>query len=650
MRRTASTDAARPPTERQDVVRPDRPKDGRSQQHPGFELRAHLPLALLLASAALAAAAPVVIAEPGANAASGEHVPPGQAKKAEAVADTSTAPPSQEDAPAPAPSQETVTPSRSAGSTSTGSTSNGNGNGNGAKQSKAQSPNSPRYAGSTSSGGTTQPSGGSAPAVVAKSSSTTTPPAASQAGQPSTAVSTRSARRAQSSTSVEGTAARRAAAARQAAADDAASFAAGLDAGAAPGADARADAVRTIVGQRTLVDTQGSAPADESPPARNVVEVLTEVVPGWMRWALGALAALGLLLGAFAAIQTLRRRRLERQRRMLLADVGVLQSALLPELPERIGGARVTAAYRPADGLAAGGDFYDAFELPGGRTGVLIGDVAGHGRDAVPLTALVRYNLRAYLEAGLPPRATLHVASNVLAPHLGGRQVTIAVAIFDPGTGRLTYACAGHWPPLLLGSDVKPVTVCSSPPIGVDAPTGRRQTTIALPPGAAACFHTDGLDEAPVAYGRLGRDGVSEELHAVGPQGRAGELLERVVRRSRRQPDDMAACILEALPGGCDSWSLRLEELEVDASAIGGGWAERFMDDCGVGRAHIAKALREAREIVAHWGTAVLVVRMGEELAEVRVTPPPAITLPTREPAAPAEAQRVGEQRVARAG
>ena len=95
----------------------------------------------------------------------------------------------------------------------------------------------------------------------------------------------------------------------------------------------------------------------------------------------------------------------------------------------------------------------------------------------------------------------------------------------------------------------------------------------------------------------------------------------------------MAACILEALPGGCDSWSLRLEELEVDAAAIGGGWAERFMDDCGVGRAHIAKALREAREIVAHSGTAVVVVRMGEELAEVRVTLPPAITLPIREPA-----------------
>ena len=157
-----------------------------------------------------------------------------------------------------------------------------------------------------------------------------------------------------------------------------------------------------------------------------------EVIPEGLRFAFAALALLGLLLGAIAVVQIIRGRHLAHQRRMLIADVGVLQSALLPDLPERIGGARVTAAYRPAAGLAAGGDFYDAFELPGGSTAVIVGDVAGHGRDAVPLTALVRYNLRAYLEAGLAPRATLDVASHVLAPHLDGRQVTIVVAIFDP--------------------------------------------------------------------------------------------------------------------------------------------------------------------------------------------------------------------------
>jgi hypothetical protein len=109
----------------------------------------------------------------------------------------------------------------------------------------------------------------------------------------------------------------------------------------------------------------------------------------------------------------------------------------------------------------------------------------------------------------------------------------------------------------------------------------------------------------------------------------------------------MAVCIVEALPGGCDTWSLRLEELEVDAASIDGGWAERFMAECGLGRAHIAKALRDAREVIAYAGTAVIVVRMGEALADVRVTAPPAITLPIGREAPVPAAPAVSERRVA---
>jgi hypothetical protein len=379
-------------------------------------------------------------------------------------------------------------------------------------------------------------------------------------------------------------------------------------------------------------ETGGTAAAEEddagTPVTRTVVQVL-EVIPPGLRFAFIAVALLGLLLGAIAVVQSARGRRLARQRRVLLADVGVLQSALLPDLPEQIGGARVTAAYRPAAGLAAGGDFYDAFALPGGRTAVIVGDVAGHGRDAVPITALVRYNLRAYLEAGLAPRAALDVGSHVLAPQLGGRQVTVVVAIFDPGTGRLTYACAGHWPPLLVGTTADLVTACSSPPIGSGVPTGRRQTTVALAPGASACFHTDGLGEVPIGGGRrLGREGVEAELRAIGAGGDASDLIARIVRRSDEQPDDMAACIITALPGGAEHWSLRLEELEVDARMVRGGWAESFLVACGVGAPSIEKAMNEARWTIAYAGTAVIEVRIGEELVEVRVGAPAAVSMP----------------------
>jgi hypothetical protein len=100
------------------------------------------------------------------------------------------------------------------------------------------------------------------------------------------------------------------------------------------------------------------------------------------------------------------------------------------------------------------------------------------------------------------------------------------------------------------------------------------------------------------------------------------------VRRSERQPDDMAACIVTALPGAAEGWSLRLEELEVDAAAQSGGWTERFLLACGVGGPHIAKALREAAQMIGRAGTAIVEVRIGEALTEVRVGRPPAVMLP----------------------
>lgn len=594
----------RPQPERQDVVNSYRPTDG-SFDSARIPSSVRWTLALWLAAVILAASAPTAFSKSSAKAhgagavAAGDRVVPGQEKKAipiEASAgETKGAKPSK--------------PSRSP---------------NAAGRSQSSKP--PKSSKSTSAqSGSAQPDDGASPVASAPVAERASATPGLSAVHSAPAVQLVSAR----GQDISEPSSERPRSARRSRRTEPASPASVATNGSAL-------AARTVAVTATAPARARAAARPDpsgSPLTRTVVRVL-EVVPVQMRIALALLACLGLLFGGATAVQTIRRRRLENQRRLLLADVGVLQSALLPDLPGRIGGARVSAAYRPAEGLAAGGDFYDAFELPGGRTAVLVGDIAGHGRDVVPLTALVRYSLRAYVEAGLSPRATLNVASNVLAPQLGGRQVTIALAIFDPGTGRLTYACAGHWPPLLLGGSAPPVTACSSPAIGAGAPTGRRQTTIPLAPGAGACFHTDGLDEVPTGSGRLGRDGVAAELQAVGPHGDAADLLARIVRRSETQPDDMAACILTALPGAAAGWSLRLEELEVDAAALSGGWAERFLLACGVSRPRVTKALREARQIIARAGTAVIEVRSGEALSDVRVGLPPAVTLPiARRPA-----------------
>lgn len=370
--------------------------------------------------------------------------------------------------------------------------------------------------------------------------------------------------------------------------------------------------------EQRAVDPPAAAPRTIT---RTITKVL-EFVPSTVWAAIAALAALGLLLALATGVQTVRRRRLDTVRRALVADVGVLQSALLPSVPANLGGAAVTAAYRPAEGLAAGGDFFDGFALPGDRTGLIVGDVAGHGREVVPLTAAVRYSLRAYLEAGLSPRAVLDVAGTVLAGQLGGRQVTVVVAVHDPVTGHLTYACAGHWPPLILGVPGDAVTACSSPPLGAGLPTGRRQTTVALGPGSAACFFTDGLTDVVVRDGRLGLHGLHDEIEALGPDVTAEALLERVVALSDRQPDDMAALVLAPLTVPAAAESLRIDELEVDAAALTGNRVGRFLHSCGAGEAATVAALEEARLVCARVGGAVIAVRTDDRGVSVEVTQP----------------------------
>jgi serine phosphatase RsbU (regulator of sigma subunit) len=355
--------------------------------------------------------------------------------------------------------------------------------------------------------------------------------------------------------------------------------------------------------------THSAKPLRRPSPIVTTITKIVGVVPTAVRELILALLALALALGVRSRFAALRARRLERQRAGLLEDVGLLQAALLPTPPARLGPVGTSVAYEPAAGPGAGGDFYDVFALADGQLAVVVGDISGHGREALPHTALVRFTLRAYLEAGLSPRDVLQTAGAVLERQLGDVFATVVVATYNPRERVLVYACAGHPPPVVLGSSaLAPITVSASPPIGVGMRTGMRQTAVAIPGRAQICFYTDGLTEARVDGGLFGAERLERTLAGLGPRASASALLARVAELADARPDDMAACVL-SVEGDDGAPALLLDELELERDDVSIARAERFLLACGTRRDELDEAMRAAHAVGARGGGAVLQVR-----------------------------------------
>src|SRR5438128_542451 len=202
----------------------------------------------------------------------------------------------------------------------------------------------------------------------------------------------------------------------------------------------------------------------------------------------------------------------------------------------------------------------------------------------------------------------------------GERYATVAVAVYEAATGSLTYALAGHPPPMLLGvPGVEPVTACSSPPVGWGIPTGRRQTRISLSAGAEACFFSDGLIEARRDGQLLGQEHLREILAGLGPRPDAEELLEQVRTAAQQVPDDMVACVRSTQATGRET-RIHTEELEVDAAMLARAGVRRFLRECAVSPPDITRALEFAADITASAGSALLRVERGRQGAAVTVT------------------------------
>ena len=233
-----------------------------------------------------------------------------------------------------------------------------------------------------------------------------------------------------------------------------------------------------------------------------------------------------------------------------------LQRALLPPDLPVIPGAAAAARYLPmGEGVDAGGDFYDIFELDAGRWLVVVGDVCGKGPEAASLTALARYTLRAFApEQPDPARLLAALNDAILRQRPGNTQflTACAAAVERRGTRlHLEVACAGHPPPLVLRAGGGHEWVAARGGVVGVFPEIRLETTeLILAPGDRIVAYTDGVTEARSGDVMLGTEGLARIAAAptTGPEELASRVAEGAIAfQGGLLQDDVAVLVLEAL-------------------------------------------------------------------------------------------------------
>ena len=177
-----------------------------------------------------------------------------------------------------------------------------------------------------------------------------------------------------------------------------------------------------------------------------------------------------------------------------------LQRSLLPDHLPEIDGVVLAARYQPA-GMRArvGGDWYDAFRLDGlGQIALVVGDVVGHDVQAAAMMGQLRTGLRAYAVEGHGPGPALERLSGLFEStqeSLELRFATVCFLVVDPSLGSLTYANAGHPPPLVVSPDGTVRFIEAEPSVALGIEASRQEWTEVLRPGDAVLLYTDGLVE-----------------------------------------------------------------------------------------------------------------------------------------------------------
>ncbi|MFI1016747.1 PP2C family protein-serine/threonine phosphatase [Streptomyces sp. NPDC020965] len=235
-----------------------------------------------------------------------------------------------------------------------------------------------------------------------------------------------------------------------------------------------------------------------------------------------------------------------------------LQEAVLPPWrgslrfpPEGTAALDVAARYLPSTNSALiGGDWYDALRLPSGASMLSVGDLTGHGVAATSTTAMLLGALRGMGVAGIEPGPLLGHLNQLLET---SDQPTLGSAVccrFDPASGALTWAQAGHPAPLLFRDGTgRALTPPEGVLLGATAHPEYEQAEARLLPGDLLVLHTDGLTRASAA-----EECDTGRLLALAPllarAGDAPDAVRMVVEAFGADDRADDACVMVARIGG----------------------------------------------------------------------------------------------------
>ncbi|MET9736352.1 PP2C family protein-serine/threonine phosphatase [Streptomyces sp. NPDC006458] len=210
----------------------------------------------------------------------------------------------------------------------------------------------------------------------------------------------------------------------------------------------------------------------------------------------------------------------------------VLQRGMLPDFLPELPGLRAAARYAPArSGLDIGGDWYDGFRLADGSLAFSIGDVQGHDVEAAAFMGQVRIGLRAAAAFTNDPGEVLSRTNDLLVSMDCGLFATCSFLRFDPATGDLLAARAGHVPAVWAAADGRGGVIEDEggAPLGIVPGASFPVTRHHLPDRGAIALVTDGVLEGPAFPIEAGLE----------------EVLRIVRSGADEDPDRLAARVIE---------------------------------------------------------------------------------------------------------